>query len=62
MHSVSGNLSCRKVLFFYEDMGLIFGIFKIYVCVSLDYNFYNLLKKKNALLCNYMHRPFFLFW
>jgi hypothetical protein len=37
---LSGNLSPKTPL--YKGVGSIPGIFKIYVCVSLDYNFYHI--------------------
>ena len=41
-------LISKKALTLYEGVSLISGIFKIYVCVNLDYNF-RYQKKKNII-------------
>ncbi len=45
----SSNPPLKKTLSLYEGVGLIPGIFKIYVCRSLDQNFYHISKKKKKL-------------
>jgi hypothetical protein len=41
-NSPSGNPPPQIPPPLYDGLSLILGIFKIYVCVSLDYNFYHI--------------------
>jgi hypothetical protein len=45
----------QKAPSIHEGVGSILGIFKIYVCVSLDYNFYHIYKKN--IKKNHINQP-----